>query len=137
MTAIPLLKSPSNVGHQGMLHRAASFERRQNRVGIHRRPLENLVSQRIRKGVQDGTTTTSNWRLAHTASADRRLWIRNIQRRPLHVNGYIQNRWRLAVMESLGNHLAIVRIEHPLLADRVADAQRRPAQHLATQCAGM
>jgi hypothetical protein len=32
---------------------------------------------------------------------------------------------------------AVVRIEHPLLADRMADAQRRAAEHLAAQRAGM
>src|ERR1039458_6110960 len=38
--------------------------------------------------------------LADAASAYRRLRVRNIQRRPLHVNGYIQNRRRFAVVES-------------------------------------
>src|SRR5450759_4704518 len=131
------LKSLSNVGHQGMLHRAASFERRQNRVGVYWCALKNLVSEGIRKGVQDGTTTTCNRWLTHTASTHRRLRVRNVQRRPLHVDGYIQNRRWLAVVESLGNHLAIVRIEHPFLTDRMADPERRTAKHLATQCAGM
>src|ERR1022692_4816209 len=90
---------PSNVGHQWMLHGPACFERRQNCVGVHRRAPENFVSKRIRERVQDGATSACNRRLADTASAHRRLGVWNIQRRPLHVDGYIQNRWRLAVME--------------------------------------
>jgi hypothetical protein len=35
------------MGHQRMLHWPARFERCQNRIGIHRRTLENLVSERI------------------------------------------------------------------------------------------
>src|SRR5450759_85176 len=121
------LKSLSNVGHQGMLHRAASFERRQNRVGVYWCALENVVPEGIREGVQDGATPAGNRRLTDTASAYRRLRVRNIQRRPLHVNRYIQNRRRFAVVESLGKHLAVVRIEHPFLTDGMADAERRTA----------
>src|SRR5580658_4323830 len=40
-------------------------------------------------------------------------------------------------MESLRNHLAVVRIEHPLLTDGMPDAQDRTAEHLPTQSSGM
>src|SRR6266481_1354121 len=59
--------------------------------------------------------------LTDTASAHGRLRIWNVQRGPLHINRYIQNRRRFVVMESLRKHFAIVRIEHPLLTDRMPD----------------
>src|SRR6202050_4918658 len=130
-------KSISNMGHERMLHRSARFERRQNSVGVHRRPLENLVPQCIRERVQDGSTPTSNRWLADTASAHRRLRVRNVQRRPLHIDGNIQNRGRFAVVETLGKHLAVARIEHPFLANRMSDAERRTAEHLAAKRSGM
>ena len=133
----PIKYRPLNVGHQRMLHRPARFERGQNRVGVDRSALKNLVAQRVREGIQDRSAPASNRRLADTASADRRLRIRNIQRRPLHVHGNIQNRRRLVLVEPLGNHLAIVRIEHPFLADRMADAERRTAEHLSAERARM
>src|ERR1017187_6939946 len=74
MTAITLLQipikyRPLNVGHERMLHRPARFERRQNRVCVHRSALKNLVSQCIRQSVQDRSAPTSNRRLAATARA--------------------------------------------------------------------
>src|SRR4029077_3276774 len=77
---------PSNMGHQWMLHGPARFERRQNRVGVHRRTLEDFVPQRIRERIQDGSASTCNRRFAHTARPYRRLWIRNVQSGPLHVD---------------------------------------------------
>src|SRR5882724_3710395 len=41
--------------------------------------------------------------------------------------------WRPVVVEPLGNHFAIMGVEDPLLADRVANAQRRPAEYLAAE----
>src|ERR1035437_1694129 len=137
MTALLSFKPPSNMRHQRMLHRSARFERRQNRVGVHRSALENLVPQRIREGVQDGGAPTSNRRLADTARASRRFRVRNIQRRPLHIDGNIQNRRRLALIEPRGKHHAVVRIEHPFLTDRMADAQGRTAEHLAAKRTGV
>src|ERR1700679_3862435 len=40
-------------------------------------------------------------------------------------------------MESLGNHFAVVRVEYPLLTNRMSDAQDRTAEHLTTQRSGM
>src|ERR1017187_9877667 len=134
---IPLKYRPLNVYHERMLHRPARFERRQNRVCVHRSALKNLVSQCIRQSVQDRSAPASNWRLADTASADRRLRIRNIQRSPLHVDGYIENRRRFTLVEALGEHLAIARIEHPFLANRMAHAERRTAEHLSSERPGM
>src|ERR1017187_9132583 len=138
MTAITLLQipikyRPLNVGHERMLHRPARFERRQNRVCVHRSALKNLVSQCIRQSVQDRSAPTSNRRLADTASADRRLRVRNIQRSPLHVDGYVKNRRRFTLVEAHGEHLAVARIEHPFLANRMADAERRTAEHLTAE----
>src|ERR1700693_74221 len=137
MTAITLLKIQSNMSRQGMLHRAARFERRQNRVGVHRCALENLVPERIREGIQDGGTPASNRWLTDTASAHGRLRIRNVQRSPLHVDRHVQYGRRFVVVEAFGNHLPIMRIEHPLLSDRMANAQDRTAEHLTTQRSGM
>src|SRR5580765_2346027 len=120
-----------------MLHGPARFERGQNRVGVHRRTLENFISERIREGVQDGGTSARNRRLADTTSAHRRLRVWNVQRRPLHVDGHIENRRGFALVKALGKHLAVLRIEYPFLTDRMADTERRTAEHLATQCAGM
>src|SRR5580700_7285171 len=120
-----------------MLHRAARFERRQNRVGVHRRTLKDLVSERIRESVQNGGTPACNRRLADTARTHRRLRVGNVQRGPLHIDGYIENGWRFVVMESLRNHLTVVRIEHPLLTDGMPDTQDRTAEHLPTQSSGM
>jgi len=41
------------------------------------------------------------------------------------------------VVEPLGNHFAVVGVEDPLLANRVANAQRRPAENLAAERAWM
>src|SRR5690242_14604750 len=116
-----------------MLHWPPSFERSQNRVGVDGRPPEDLVANRVREGVQDGGTTASDRRLADTAGADRSFRIRNIQRCPLHVHWNIQGRWRPVVVEPLGNHFAVMRVEYPLLAYRVANTQRRPAENLAAK----
>src|SRR4029077_11099138 len=116
------------MSRQGMLHRAARFERGQNRVGVHRGALENLVPKRVRKRMKNGGTPASNRWLADTTRSHRRLRVRNVQRGPLHVDGYIQNRRRFVVVESLGKHLAVVRIEHPLLTNHMADAQDRTAE---------
>src|ERR1700691_3663179 len=120
-----------------MLHWTACFERRQNRVGVYGCTLKDFVSQRIGKRVQNRGTPAGNGRLADTARSHWRLWIRNVQRTPLHIDGYIQNRRWFVVMESLGNHLAVMRIEHPLLTDGMADAEDRTAEHLSTQGSGM
>src|SRR5580692_2397017 len=142
MTAITLLKvsikyGPSNMGDQGMLHRAASFKRRQNRVGVHWRALKDLVTERIRERIQNRGAAAGNGRLADTTRAHRRLRIRNVQGGPLHINRDIQDRWRLVVMEPPGNHLSVVWIEHPLLTDGMSDAQDRAPKYLTTQGSGM
>ena len=72
--------------------------------------------------------TAAHRRLADAARADRRLRIGNVQRGPLHVHRHIQNRRRLVVVEALGQRHAVVLVVDPLLADRVADAQRRAAR---------
>src|SRR5580698_9438930 len=98
MTAITLsLQSHLDVRHQRMLHRPARFERVQNR----RAP-------------------SGNWRLADAARANRRFRVGNIERTPLHVDRNVENGRRLVLVEALRNHLAVMRIEYPLLTDGVA-----------------
>ena len=120
-----------------MLHRPPSFERGQDGVEVDRCAPEDFVSQRIRKRVQDGGASTADRRLAHASRAHRRFRIRNIQRRPLHVHRHIENRWRLVLVESRRKHGAVVRVEHPLLADRMAHPEDRAAEHLAAERARM
>ena len=116
--------------------RPARFERRQNHVGSHRRAPEDFVSQRVGKSVQDRAAPRADRRLADAARADRRFRIGNVQRGPLHVRRRVENRRRLVVVEALGQRHAVVLVVDPLLADRVADAQHRPAQHLAAEARG-
>src|SRR5258708_5710353 len=116
-----------------MLHRPPSFKRSQNRVGVDGSPPEDLVAKRVREGVQDGGTTAPYGRLAHTAGADRRFRIRNIQRCPLNVQWNCQAGWVSVVVKPLGNHCAVMGVEDPLLADRMANAKRRPAENLAAE----
>src|SRR5580658_2596972 len=112
-----------NMRHQWMLHRLAGFERGQNRVSVHWRALENLVAERIRKRVQNRRAPSGNWRLADAARANRRFRVGNIERTPLHVDRNVENGRRLVLVEALRNHLAVMRIEYPLLTDGVANAQ--------------
>src|ERR1039458_8313642 len=119
--------------HEWMLHWPSHFDRCQNGVRVDRRTAEDFVPERVRQCVQDGGTPSANGRLTDTASADGRLRIRNIQSLPFHVYGDIQNRWRPAVVEPFGDHRAVVGAEDPLLADRMADAQRRSAQDLPSE----
>src|SRR5207248_10898912 len=66
-----------------------------------------------------------------------RFGIRNVQRRPLHIARHIQDGWRLGVMEPAGNGVAVLRIENPLLTNRMTNAQNRSADHLSAQRLGM
>jgi len=70
----------------------------------------------------------SHGRLADAARADRRLRIRNVQRRPLHVGGYIQNALAACCGGTAWKPARRSGVEHPLLADRMANAQRRSAE---------
>ena len=99
------------------------------------RALENLVTKGVRKGIQNRGASAADRRLTDTAGADRESLgaggsnARPIACSPEHpriVGGFI-------VVEPLGNHLTVVRVEDPLLADRVADAERRPAENLPAE----
>src|ERR1700733_6913524 len=136
LTAAHLIRG-SNMGHQRMLHRPACFEGCQNRVGVHRSALKNLVPERIRERVQNRSAAASNRWLTHAPGAHGCLRVWNIQRAPLHVDGNIENRRRVVLVEAFGNHLPIMWIEDPLLANRMANAERRTAEHLATERPGM
>ncbi len=83
--------------------------------------------------VEDGATPTTNGRLADAPRADWRLRIGNVQGGPLHVDGDVQNCRRLVLVKPFGQHLTVVGVEHPLLADCMADAESRPAEHLAAK----
>src|SRR5208283_4076913 len=120
-----------------MLHRMSRFEGSEYGVGVDGRALKNLITKGVRERVQDGGTATSNGRFAHSTGADRCLRIRNIERRPLHIYGHIQNCWRLVLVKARREHGAVVRVVYPLLANRVSNAQNGAAEHLATKRAGM
>ena len=112
-----------NVGPQRILSRPARFQRSQDDVGSYRRSPEDLVTQSIRKSVQDRGATAANRRLADAARSYGRLRVWNFDRRPSHLVRNIQNRRRLGVVKALGNRQAILLVVHPFLADGVADAQ--------------
>ena len=50
-----------------------------------------------------------------------------------HIYRNIQNRRRPVLVKALGDGNAILRVDHPLLPDGVADAQRRTSEDLAAQ----
>src|SRR5271165_2485004 len=106
-----------------MLHGMSRFEGSEYGVSVDGRALKNLITKGVRKRVQDGGAPTSNGRLAHAAGADRRFRIRNIERRPLHIDGHVQNCWRLALVKARREHGAVVRVIHPLLAKRMSHSQ--------------
>src|SRR5208283_6162210 len=101
------------------------------------RALKNLITKGIRKRVQDGGAPASNGRFAHATGADRRFRIRNIERRPLHIYGHVQYCWRLALVKACREHGAVVRVVHPLLANRMSHAQNGPSKDLTAKRAGM
>src|SRR6516162_10181464 len=116
MTAIVLsVSSPLDVRRQRILHWSPGFERRQNRIEVDGCTTENLIPQGIGKGVQNRAAAAAHRRLSNAARAYRSFRIRNVERRPLHVDGYIQNGRRFRVMETQGNRVAILRIKNPLL----------------------
>src|SRR6516165_2450511 len=110
--------NPLNVCGQWILHRPTRFERRQNRVEVHRRATEDLVAQRIRECIQNRAASTAHWRLANTASTNGRFRISNVERRPLHVDRNIENGWWLGMVEAQRYGASVMGIVNPLLADR-------------------
>src|SRR5260370_24632211 len=108
---------------QGM----SGFEGGENGVRIEGRAPKNLIAEGVRERVKDRSAPASNGRLAHTASADWCLRIGNIERRPLHIDGHIQNCWWLVLVEARRKHGAVVGVVHPLLPNRMSNAQNRPA----------
>jgi len=122
---------------QRILHRPPGLERSQNRVQVDGGAPEDLIAQGIRERVQNGGTASTHRRLANTARAHRRLRIRNIQRGPLHVDGYIENGGRLALIKASRDHVAVVRIEDPFLSNGMADTEHRSSQHLPAESARM
>src|SRR5713101_1414868 len=98
-----------------MLHWPPGFERGQDSIGVDRCAPEDLIPERIRKRVQDRSASAANRRLTHSSRAHRSFRIRYIQRRPFHVRWHIQNRWRLALVESRREHRAVMRVVYPLL----------------------
>src|ERR1035437_6518972 len=120
-----------------MLHGMPRFEGSEYSVGVDGRAAKNLITEGIREGVQNGGAPTSDRRLAHTAITDRRFRIWNVDRSPLHIDRHIQNCWRLVLVEARRKHGAVVRVVHPLLANRMSNAENRSAKHLAAQRAGM
>src|SRR5271166_5777862 len=104
-----------------MLRGMSRFEGRENGVRVDGRTLKNLITQGVRKRVQDGGAPASNRRLAHTTSADWCFRIWNIECRPLHINGHVQNCWRLVLVEARRKHGAVVGVVHPLLPDRMSN----------------
>src|SRR5579862_2158272 len=92
-----------------------------DQVHTHRRTPDNLVTQSVRKSVQDNGAAAADRRLTDTTSADRRLRIGNIERGPFHVDRNVQNCGWFVLIEAFGERQTIVLVIHPLLADGVAD----------------
>src|ERR1039457_6432109 len=120
-----------------MLHGMSRFEGSEYGVGVDGRALKNLITKGVRKRIQDRGASASNRRFAHATGADRCLRIWNIERRPLHIDGHIQNCWRLALVKARREHGPVVRVVHPLLPKRMSHAQNGAAEHLAAKRSGM
>src|SRR5271166_2813626 len=120
-----------------MLHGMPRIEGSKYGVSIDGRTLKNLITKGVRKRVQDGGAPSPHRRFAHATGADRCLWIRNIERRPLHIDGHIQYCWRLALVKTCREHGAVVRVVHPLLANRMSNPQNGPSKDLTAKRAGM
>src|SRR5208337_5221625 len=120
-----------------MLHGVSRFEGSKYRVSVDGRALKNLITKGVRKRIQDRGAPASNGRLAHAAGPDRCLRIRNIERRPLHIDGHVQNCWRLVLVKARRKHGTVVRVVHPLLPNRMSHTQNGAAEHLATKRPGM
>ena len=61
----------------------------------------------------------------------------NVQRVPRHLLRRVENGRRLVLVEPLRERHAVVLVVDPVLADRVADAEHRSAEHLAAERARM
>src|SRR5579884_1789123 len=122
MIAISVLLR-SDVGRQRLARRLAGFERRQNNVRGHGRAADDFVAERVRKSIDDRHAAGAHGRLADAARADRGFGIGNVERRPLHVDGRIENRRRLVVVEAFCQRQAVVLVIDPFLPDGVADAE--------------
>src|SRR5271165_1309180 len=120
-----------------MLHRMSRFEGSEYSVSVDGRALKNLITKGVRKRVQDRSASASNGRFAHATGADWCLRIRNIERRPLHIDGHVQNCWRLVLVKARRKHGTVVRVVHPLLPKRMSHAQNGAAEHLASKRPGM
>src|SRR5208337_3079920 len=120
-----------------MLHGMSRFKGNKYRVSVDRRALKNLITKGVRKRIQDRGAPASNGRLAHAAGPDRCLRIRYIECRPLHVDGHVQNCWRLALVKARREHGAVVRVVHPLLPNRMSNPQNGPSKNLTAKRAGM
>src|SRR5579859_5374916 len=111
--ALLLFSSPSNMGHQRILHGVARFERSDNSVGIHRRAPENIIAQSIGQRVQDGGKTATNRGLADTARTNRSFRIWNVHGRPFHIRWKVEDSGWFAVVEPSGERRAIGRVHYP------------------------
>src|SRR5580700_1183542 len=111
-----------NIGSQRVVCRPACFQGSQDDVSGDRRSPEDLVTQSVRKSVQDCGTTAANWRFADAARAYGRLRVWNFDGPPGHLIRYIQNRRRLGVVKTPGHWNTVLLIVDPLLADRVTNA---------------
>src|SRR5215471_5689574 len=131
LTIAMIVSSLSDVSRKALFHRPARFERCQDRVQVHRSAPEDLISQSVRKSIQDSAATRADWRFADATRADRSFRIGDVQRFPFHVDWQIENRGRLIVVESLRQSNAVVLIIDPLLPYGVADAERRAPEDLS------
>src|SRR5271167_3176009 len=120
-----------------MLHGVSRFEGSEYGVSVDGRALKNLITKGVRKRIQDRGAPASYGRFAHATGADWCLRIRNIERRPLHIDGHIQYCWRLVLVKARREHGAVVRVVHPLLANRMSNPQNGPSKDLTAKRAGM
>src|SRR5215471_20000350 len=121
LTIAMIVSSLSDVSRKALFHRPARFERCQDRVQVHWSAPEDLISQSVRKSIQDSAATRADWRFADATRADRSFRIGDVQRFPFHVHRQIENRRRLVVVEPLRQRDAVVLVVDPLLSDGMAD----------------
>ena len=109
------------------------LQRHQHDVGRHRRAAERVHADRIGDRVEHRAVARADRRLADAAGTDRRLGIGQVERGRLQLIRDIENRQRLVVVEPPRERDAVLRIDHPLLAERVRDAEAAAAIELRDQ----
>src|SRR5438132_8807233 len=122
-----------DVRRQSVLRDPSRFERGDDVIERHGRAHEHFVTHRGGNRVQHRAAAGRNRRLADAARADRGFRIRKLHCRPRHVRRHVENGRRLVLIEPARQRHAVLLVVHPPLAERVADAENRAAEHLSAE----